>query len=263
MGHHLETIEDMAQQERRKHKKKKKNKKGAAAAEEQHEQDEKEESSELSMEHDETETIFEHGGNDDDDTLPTLPSADDVKNRMTNVVSSLQNSFRSIRGSEPTPELFESIPVQAYDSTMPLSSLAQVIISTPTRVLLNCFDPSTASAVRDAVRDTAGKNLKNLNPQLDEQDKSTIIVPMPRPSAETRKNVVKELNKMTEVAKMRIRRIRRGAQDVVKRGKDGKMEGVSKDDAFRVGKEIDGVTEEMGKMLDEVLKRKTEDVMAV
>eukprot|EP00957_Ditylum_brightwellii_P107678 8214730-Ditylum_brightwellii.AAC.1 len=121
------------------------------------------------MEHDESESTFDNTNKegDDEDTLPTLPDPNDVKQRMLKIVTHLENSFRAIRGSEPTPELFEVIPVSAYDSTMPLSSLCQVVISTPTRVLLNCFDPSTAPAVRDAVRDSG----KNLNPIMDENDK--------------------------------------------------------------------------------------------
>jgi len=257
MGHHLETIENLGVQERRKKKK------GGASPAASVEVEEEEVQDMPEMEHDEFESTFDDNnnkeGDDDEDALPTLPDPNDVKQRMLKVVTHLENSFRAIRGSEPTPELFEVIPVSAYDSTMPLSSLCQVVISTPTRVLLNCFDPSTAPAVRDAVRDSG----KNLNPMMDENDKGTIVVPMPRPSAETRASVVKQLGKQTEVAKQRVRRIRRGAQDVVKKGKDGKLEGISKDDAFRVGKEIDGVTEEVGGVLDGILKKKTEDVMAI
>ena len=61
-----------------------------------------------------------------------------------------------------------------------------------------------------------------------------------------------------------MRRIRRAAQDKVKLGKDGKLgPGVSEDDAFRAGKEIDSVTEECVKRLNEVVEMKKDDVMRV
>ncbi len=69
--------------------------------------------------------------------------------------------------------------------------------------------------------------------------------------------------KTAESTRQRIRRIRRGAQDVVKKGKDGKLEGISEDDAFRVGKEVDTVTEESIKALNEVVEKKQASVMNV
>ena len=72
------------------------------------------------------------------------------------------------------------------------------------------------------------------------------------------------MNKTAENTRQRVRRIRRGAQDVVKKGKDGTLgPGISKDDAFRVGKEIDVVTEECIDVLNQVVAAKEKSVMAV
>ena len=64
-------------------------------------------------------------------------------------------------------------------------------------------------------------------------------------------------------SRQRIRRIRRAAQDFVKKAKDGKMEGISEDDAFRTGKEIDAVTEECIKELNNIVDEKQASVMNV
>ena len=78
------------------------------------------------------------------------------------------------------------------------------------------------------------------------------------------KAIVKQLGKVAENTKQRIRRIRRAAQDKVKLGKDGKLgPGISEDDAFRAAKEIDAVTEECIKKLNEVVEAKKDDVMKV
>ncbi len=135
------------------------------------------------LQEDETETIFDHGGNDNDndENIPSLPSIDDVKSRMMKVVDSMEESFKSIRGAEATPELFDSLQVKAYGSFTPLNGVAQVVINTPTRATISCFDPDVAPAVRDAVRDMAGMNF---NPMIED---GVVIVPIPRVSAETRK----------------------------------------------------------------------------
>ena len=75
---------------------------------------------------------------------------------------------------------------------------------------------------------------------------------------------MKQLGKTAENTRQRIRGIRRGAQDVVKMGKNGKLgAGISKDDAFRIGKEIDAVTESCIKKLNEVVEKKQESIMSV
>jgi ribosome recycling factor len=51
--------------------------------------------------------------------------------------------------------------------------------------------------------------------------------------------------------------------DIVKKGKDGKLEGISKDDAFRVSKEIDAVTDQVTQQLNEVVAKKQESVLQV
>jgi len=210
------------------------------------------------LEEDENETIFDSVASDDDpDETPSLPSVDDVEERMMKVVSAMEESFRSIRGAEPTPDLFDSLTVNAYGAWSPLNAVAQVVITSPTQANITCFDPATTQSVRDAVRDMG----MNFNPIIEEGD---VIVPIPRVSAERRKAVVKQLGKTAESTRQRVRRIRRGAQDVVKKGKDGKLgPGISKDDAFRVGKEVDDVTENCIQALNTVLAIKQDSVMAV
>lgn len=203
-----------------------------------------------------------HDEHDEDeeesDMHHTLPSAVQVKERMMKAVLATQTSLKAIRGSEPSPELFDSVQVQVYGSSSPLSSVAQVVITSPTLVTLSCFDPQTAPQVRDAIRD----NMPGMNFQPTLQD-GAVLVPIPRVSAETRKAIVKQLGKLAEDTKQRIRRIRRAAMEVVKKAKDGKMEGVSEDDAYRCGKDIDVVTEECIQSLNDVVLKKQKDVMSV
>ena len=191
-----------------------------------------------------------------DDEAPVLPDPAQVKERMNKVVDRLKESFKAIRGSEPTPEIFDPIMVQAYGERTPLSAVAQVVIVSPTVATITCFDPQVAPDVRNAVQLAL-----ELNPQI--EDDGVLRVQMPRPNAETRKKTVKQLGKQAESGRQRIRQIRRSALEVVKKGKEGKLEGISKDDAFRVSKEIDAITEDVTHMLNEEVEKKQESVMAV
>ena len=178
---------------------------------------------------------------------------------MLLVITSLERSFSSIRGGgEVTPELFDSVRVSAYGELVPISSVGQVIIDDPRRVTISCFDPAIASEVRDAVRDMS---TMNLSPYVEEGGSGVVIVPIPRVSDETRKEITKELGRQAENTRQRIRSIRRKAMDIVKRGKEGKLDGISKDDAFRVEKEIESVTKEVLLRLDDIVAKKQKSVM--
>jgi len=270
MGHHLQNLDEQAHRgEREAAKERRKNKKGkkgggggddddrAAASAARPTASSLSMETDLYVEADASETKFESDVEDTDDDVPSLPDVDDVRKRMVRVVDATEESFRKVRGAEPTPELFENIQVRAYGALAPLSSVAQVIIAGPTMATLTCYDPETAGAVRDAVRDAG----LNFNPRID--DGGTVMCPIPKVSMETRQSLVKQLGKAAEASKQRVRRIRRAAQDIVKKGKDGKLDGVSKDDAFRVGKDIDAVTEETVAMLNGVFEKKQESIMAV
>uniref|UniRef100_A0A7S3PXG2 Ribosome recycling factor domain-containing protein n=1 Tax=Chaetoceros debilis TaxID=122233 RepID=A0A7S3PXG2_9STRA len=257
MGKHLQNLDEMAHREAKKKgnnnkKGKKSNDEASAPATMSYEVEE------IVIEEDENETKFDHGGNEDDDETPSLPKKDDVKGRMMKVVNNMEDSFKAIRGAEPSAELFDSVQVKAYGAMTPLSGVAQVVIASPTLATISCFDPDTAPGVRDAVRDMPGMNF---NPQIDE---GTVNVVIPRVSAETRLAIVKQLKNVAESTRQRVRRIRRAAQDVVKKGKDGNLgPGISEDDAFRAGKDIDAVTDECIQALNQVVELKEEDVMKV
>ena len=270
MGHHIEKAEELAhraerQDARAKRNKKKEGRKGGGGNDAESESaadsttpGRSMEVVDLHIEEDATETVFERGSADAEDLID-LPDTDDVKSRMTRVVDAMVDSFRAIRGAEPTPELFEPIMVRAYGELTPLSAVAQVVISSPNQATLTCYDPETAKAVSEAVRDSG----LNFNPRIEEGGGGVVVVPIPKVSMETRKALAKQLGKAAETSRQRVRRIRRAAHDVCKKGQAGKLEGISKDDAFRRGKEIDAITEEMVALLNQKVEEKQNNVMAV
>ena len=269
MGHHLQNLDEMAHnqsQEEAKHRREEKKKKSKKARLASHKEGHDSSSAESSSDTDDTEDNGIDGSSEDDNIgpnvnelgMPLLPESKTIRSKMLLVVANLERSFSSIRGGEATPELFDGIRVSVYGETVPLSSVGQVVIEDPQRATISCYDPSVASDVRDAVRDMPGMNL---SPYLEEGGSGVIIVPIPRVNEETRKEIVKELGRQAENGRQRVRKIRRSAMDIIKKGKDGKLEGISKDDAFRVGKDVDAVTEEVLSVLNEIVARKQKSVM--
>ena len=204
----------------------------------------------------EEEEPHEAGDGEKEGLGPALPDVSSLKDRMMKAVTHLEKSLKSIRGNEPTPDMFDSLTVFAYGTAASLSSVAQVVIVSPTLAKLTCYDPDTSTAVRDAIRDAG----MNLNPRIEEGE---VVVPIPKVSAETRKVLVKQIGQMGEKIRSKVRTIRRTAHDIVKKGQAGKLEGISKDDAFRVGREVEAVTEEAISMVNEVIEKKQQSIMAV
>jgi ribosome recycling factor len=254
MGHHLDTLDEMAHsnsrkeaQERRKKKKGKKESKEVNSAPKNHKPSETDSFIDWDEEPEEDDE-------DEDETL--LPDPAQVKIRMTKVVDSFVTKLKTIRGSEPTADIFDDIQVDAYGSHAPLNSVAQVVISSSTLAQATCYDPELAKNVGVAIRDKL-----ELNPSVEEG--GVVRIPLPRVSLEVRQQTAKALTKHTEKYRQRVRTIRRNVLKVVKQGEAGKLEGISKDDAFRAQKEIEDVTEKIMVKLNEAAEQKHKAIMAL
>jgi ribosome recycling factor len=270
---HLEVLDDMAHdkereqaQERRQKKKerklKKKAKKGGEVANEKGGSAPAAAASEKSafaMEggHDD-EDHFDDDDEDESDEVE-LPDASEIKDKMMKIVATFEESLKAIRGAEPTPELFDDIVVHAYDSETPLKQVAQAVITSPTMATVTCFDPALVKEVRDSIQMQLG-----LNPQTDTSEGDGVLkVPLPNVSLETRQKTAQQLGKRAENFRQRIRRVRRRYNSIIKQGKEGKLEHISKDDVFRVAKEIDDVTEQIIKKLNDITDKKHQSIMDV
>jgi ribosome recycling factor len=186
----------------------------------------------------------------------SLPDPKTIRDEMIQHYQRFADSLKGIRGGEPTPELFERIAVNAYGSQVPLSSVAQVVVVSPTLATATCFDPSLAKAVSVAVREKL-----ELNPSVDETD--TVQIPMPRPTMESRQKLSHQVHERAEACRKNVRNVRRGAMDVVKKGMAGKLEGVSKDDAFRASQALEDVTDDIIKKVTQAEKEKQAGIMSV
>ena len=266
-GNHLEVLDEMAHakereqaQERRKKKKERKEKKknkgknGAVAASE--ESSTAENPAQAAADVDFEDDHDDHSDHEEDEV--ELPDTQKIKNKMMGIVSKYEESLKAIRGAEPTPELFDDILVHAYGSeNTPLKTVAQVVITSPTMASITCFDPALVKEVRNSILQQLGLN------SSEGDDVGVLKVPLPKVSMETRQKTAAQLGKRAENFCQKIRRVRRRYNNIIKAGKEGKLEGISKDDVFRVAQEIDDVTEQAVKKLNDINDKKHKSIMDI
>jgi ribosome recycling factor len=196
-----------------------------------------------------------------------LPDLHVVKSQFKKVVDHFQSSLYNIRGSEPTLDMFDTIAVEAYGSTTPLSSVAQVVIVSSTLAQATCYDPALAKSIAKAIAVTL-----ELNPSIEGDDAGdgtsgtgavVIRIPMPRVSLEVRQQTANVLAKRAEAYRQRLRRVRHQYIDVCKQGVAGRLEHVSKDDAFRIQQEIEKLMEDALRQLNSIAQAKHQTIMQV
>lgn len=266
MGQHLQKLDEMAHageretaEERRNKKKDKKTGKKNKGTNDNDDEERTRSTDEKDLDEDDEESQ-DHEMEQDDDSI--LPDSAVVKDRMLKQVQKFQEFLKGVRGSEPTPEMFESIAVHdAYGKgtgSAPMKAVAQVVIQSPTLAVATCFDPSTTKAVIQAIREKL-----ELNPQLLNDNDGTINIPLPRVSMETRKALAQSVQKRAEMFRKRIRETRNKAVAIAKKGIAGQLEHVSKDDAFRVQQDIEKVKDEALSALNALVDAKSDDIMAV
>ena len=264
MGHKLDTLDEMAHRPEREaaqeRRKKKKDRKAAKKSKKQQPEEaaavtpeEEEDDNDLWLEEEEEDDLEE--GEDEE---PSLPDTDEVKERMMTVVERFRESLKSIRGAEPTPEMFDDVQVNAYGSTTPLKAVGQVVIVSPTLAQITCFDPAVAKSVQSALYQQL-----ELHATMAPDDPGTLQISLPRVSLESRQKTAHALQKRAEAVRQRVRQVRRKVLTPVKQGVAGKLEGVSKDDAFRLQQEIETMTDKVLQDLNKAAEEKHNSIMAI
>lgn len=178
----------------------------------------------------------------------------DSKSRMDKTIETLRGDFGSLRAGRAHVSLLDGIMVEAYGSMTPLSQVGTVSVPDPRTLSISIWDRSLAKAVDKALRESD----LGLNPASDGQ---LIRIPIPPLSEERRKELVKIAGKYAEQNKVAIRNIRRDALDDVKKLKKDNQ--ISEDEEKRFENEIQKLTDESIKKIEEMLSVKEKDILQV
>ena len=178
----------------------------------------------------------------------------DARERMDKTLDSLKADFGSLRAGRAHVSLLDGIMVEAYGSMTPLSQVGTISVPDARTLSVSVWDRGLAKAVEKAIMESD----LGLNPVSDGQ---LIRIPIPPLSEERRKELLKVAGKYAENNKVAIRNIRRDALDEVKKLK--KDNAISEDDEKRFENEIQKLTDDSIKKIDEMMSQKEKDIMQV
>ncbi|MBE6451056.1 MAG: ribosome recycling factor [Alphaproteobacteria bacterium] len=178
----------------------------------------------------------------------------DAKTRMDKTLDSLKSDFGGLRAGRAHASLLDGIMVEAYGSLTPISQVGTVSVPDARTLSVSVWDKSIAKSVEKALRESD----LGLNPV---SDGTLIRVPIPPLSEERRKELVKVAGKYAEQNKVAIRNIRRDALDEVKKLKKDNL--ISEDEEKRAETDIQKITDEAVKKVDELQAQKEKDIMQV
>lgn len=178
----------------------------------------------------------------------------EAQERMGKTLEALGHAFAKIRTGRAHPSILDSVMVSYYGADTPLRQVANVTVEDSRTLALSVFDKSMIQAVEKAIMTSD----LGLNPAT---AGTTIRVPMPALTEETRKGFTKQARAEAEQARVSVRNIRRDAMAQLKELQKEKE--ISEDDERRGGDEVQKLTDKFIAEIDKALEGKEADLMAV
>ena len=178
----------------------------------------------------------------------------DAQERMEKSLVSLKGQFSKIRTGRAHPSLLDGIMVPYYGVDTPLKQVANVVAEDSRTLALTVFDKSAIQAVEKAIMQSD----LGLNPM---SAGTTIRIPMPALTEERRKDLIKVVRAEAEQARVGIRNVRRDANSDVKELLKEKE--ISEDESRAAEENIQSLTNDFIKKVDETLVVKEKELMEV
>jgi ribosome recycling factor len=178
----------------------------------------------------------------------------DIRRRMDGALEALRKEFGGLRTGRASTSLLEPITVDAYGSSVPLNQVANINVPEPRLITVNVWDRGMVKAVDKAIREAG----LGLNPQTEGQ---TIRVPIPDLNEERRRELTRVAAKYAEAARIAVRNVRRdGIEALRKQEKDGD---ISQDEQKKLERDIQHLTDDHIKRVDETLSQKDKEILQV
>src|SRR5215813_3291460 len=172
--------------------------------------------------------------------------------RMTTALEHVRHELAGVRTGRASVTILDSVHVEAYGARMPLNQLAGLSVPESTLIVAQPFDPSQLSAIEKAIR---ASDL-GLNPS---NDGKIVRVPIPALTEERRKELSRHVHKLSEEGRNSMRQVRRDANDRLKKLlKDHK---ISEDDEKKGLEEVQKLTDNHVKLVDELQKKKDTELL--
>ena len=178
----------------------------------------------------------------------------DAQARMAKSIDALRHTLTTIRTGRASPALLDGIKVKAYGTDTPLNQVASISVSEGRSLVITLFDKNMIKEVEKSIyASDLGLTPTTVG--------TTIRLNLPPLTEERRKELAKTVSKEGEDSKVAIRNVRRDAnQEVARLLKD---KAITEDEDRRAQDEIQKLTDKAIKDVDEVVKLKDQELMAV
>lgn len=175
-----------------------------------------------------------------------------AKDSMNKSLEHLKTNFLSVNTGRATPDLLNTVRVEFYGSIMPLNQVSNISVSDALTLTIQVWDKSMVTVVEKAITQA---NL-GFNPKVEGQ---TLRINIPRLTEERRKELCKLTKKYGEDAKVSIRNARRDVLDDAKKNKSD----YSEDELKKFNVDIQNLTDEYIKKIDDIVTSKEKDIMTI
>jgi ribosome recycling factor len=186
--------------------------------------------------------------------MPDDELISDLRRRMSGAIDVLRKELGGLRTGRASASLLEPITVPAYGGNMPLGQLANVSVPEPRMITVQVWDRALVKAVDKAIRESG----LGLNPQTEGQ---VIRVPIPDLNEERRRELTRVTAKYAEQARVSVRNVRRDGIDALKRQE--KDSEISQDEQRKLQQDIQHLTDETIRRIDETLAQKDREILQV
>ncbi|NNF98477.1 MAG: ribosome recycling factor [Desulfobacteraceae bacterium] len=176
----------------------------------------------------------------------------ETKDRMAKTITALKNELKRVRTGRASLSLLDGISADYYGTPTPLNQMASLSVPESRLILIQPWDVSAIKEIEKAIL----KSDLGLTPS---NDGKVVRISIPPLTEERRKDLVKVVNKMCEEHKVAIRNIRRDSNEFLK---GLKKEGdISEDDAFKAQDQIQKITDDYIKKIDDTYKEKEKEIL--
>ena len=178
----------------------------------------------------------------------------DLRRRMDGALDVLHKEFGGLRTGRASVSLLEPIMVSAYGGTVPLNQVASVNVPEPRMITVQVWDRGLAKAVDKAIREAG----LGLNPQTEGQ---VIRVPIPELNEERRRELTKVAARYAEEARIAVRKVSQHGIEALRRlEKDSE---ISQDEQRKLQHDVQALTDDHIKRIDETLAQKDKEILQV
>ncbi|MCX4243690.1 ribosome recycling factor [Paraliomyxa miuraensis] len=175
-----------------------------------------------------------------------------AKDGMDTALDRLKKELARVRAGRANPALLDEVRVDSYGTQLPLKQAATVSVADARMLVVKPYDRNNIAAIERAINNSQlGLNASN--------DGAIVRVPIPALTEERRKDLVKQVHKAGEDARIAIRQARRDANDMLKRGEKDKE--ISEDDLKRGLGNVQTLTDAKIKEVDEVITKKEAEIL--